>query len=91
VLFKLGKVEEAVPHLEKAAQKPSGGDGTIWDHLGDAYERLGKHDQAVDAWQKALKEAEAEKHPDVKLLERLKLKLGQQKPDAPKSPQRGNP
>lgn len=76
VLFKLGRVEEAVPYLEKAANMPSPGqDGTIWDHLGDCYHRLGKLDKAVEAWKKALQQAEAEKHPDAKMIERIKMKL----------------
>jgi tetratricopeptide (TPR) repeat protein len=91
VLFKLGKVEEAVAPLEKAANMPSGSDGTIWDHLGDCYHRLGQLDKAKDAWQKAQKQAEGEKHPDVKLLERLKTKLAPDKSDAPKPKESGNP
>jgi tetratricopeptide (TPR) repeat protein len=82
VLFKLGRVEEAVPYLEKAANMPSpGSDGTIWDHLGDCYHRQGKLEQAIDAWKKALQQAEAEKHPDVKLIERIKTKLQPVKAD----------
>jgi tetratricopeptide (TPR) repeat protein len=93
VLFKLGRVEEAVPHLEKAANLPSGGDGTIWDHLGDCYHRLNQMDKAVEAWQKALDKTQAEKHPDEKLIEKIKAKLNEHRPKAgaPQPAQPGKP
>ena len=80
VLFKNGKAAEAIEPLEKAAKMRKGGDGTIWDHLGDAYHKLGKLPAAADAWKKALEQAEAEKHPDEKLIERIKTKLKEHAP-----------
>lgn len=80
VLFKNGKVAEAIEPLEKAAKMRKGGDGTIWDHLGDAYHKLGKLPAAADAWKKALEQAQAEKHPDEKLIERIKTKLKEHAP-----------
>ena len=52
VLFRLGKYPEAVAELEKAAadKKP---DGTVLEHLGDAYAKLNQRDKAVEAWRKA--------------------------------------
>jgi tetratricopeptide (TPR) repeat protein len=80
VLFKVGKVQEAVEPLEKAASMQSGGDGTIWEHLGDCYQRLNQLDKAVSAWEKAQAKATVEKHPDEKLIERLKTKLTEHRP-----------
>lgn len=82
VLFKLGKFAEAVDPLEKAVKLQKVGDGTIRDHLGDLYLRLNRVDDAQKAWSEALKEAEAEKQPDTKLIDRIKAKL--------KDPQSGN-
>ena len=78
VLFKLGKFEEALKPLEASANHDSGGDATIWDHLGDCYESLKRHDDAVAAWKKALTKAQAEKSPDEKLIEKIKTKLGKE-------------
>ena len=75
VLFKLGKAEEALPHLEKAATMEGGGDATIWDHLGDVYDRLGKSAKASQAWRKALEEAREATRPDKALIGRLEDKL----------------
>jgi tetratricopeptide (TPR) repeat protein len=86
VLFKLGKVEEAVAPLEKATQLRQGGDATIWDHLGDVYHRLERRDAAIDAWTKAFEKAQAEQHPDLQLIERIRTKLGEKAIDKPGDP-----
>ena len=52
-LYKLGRYEEAVDWLERAASA-SPGDPTINWHLGDAYARLGRDLQARFAWEHAL-------------------------------------
>lgn len=75
VLFKLGKFKEAVPHLEKAVSLPGGGDATIWDHLGDCYDRVGQLEKAKDAWQKALDDAKKQKKPDEKIIKLIEEKL----------------
>ncbi len=75
VLFKLGKFKEAIPHLEKAVSLPGGGDATIWDHLGDCYDRAGQLEQAKDAWQKALDDAKKQKKPDEKIIKSIQEKL----------------
>jgi len=54
VLFRLGRLEEAVAALEKAAADEP--DPVILDHLGDAYSKSGKHEKAVDAWRRALED-----------------------------------
>ena len=77
VLFKLGKPAEAIPFLEKAVQTPRGSDATIFDHLGDCQQAVGMKDKALENWQKALKDAKADKTPDLKLIEKIEEKLKQ--------------
>ena len=93
VLFKLGKYEDAIGPLEQAVKKNTGGDATLWDHLADVQLKRMQLDKAVEAWQKALLSAEADKYPDPQLIERLKDKLKQHasqskqlKPASPGSP-----
>ncbi len=52
VYYRLGKFDKAVNYLNRAAALDS--DPVIFDHLGDAYQAIGKADQARDWWQKAL-------------------------------------
>lgn len=51
VLFKTGRAGEAVVELEKAAALEP--DGSVLDHLGDAYRAAGQQEKARQAWQKA--------------------------------------
>ena len=44
--YRLGRYAEAVVQLEKAIDEKQP-DGTILDHLGDAYENLGRHGDAA--------------------------------------------
>ncbi|MBN2578700.1 MAG: tetratricopeptide repeat protein [Pirellulales bacterium] len=53
VLYLRGNTAEAIAELEKAAAGQP--DGEILDHLGDAYSRAGRLDDARRAWQKAVK------------------------------------
>ncbi len=54
VLFRRGKTQEACQELERAITLPGGiDDPTVWDHLGDVYEKLGRKDRAVQAWRKS--------------------------------------
>ena len=63
-LYRRGKFAEAATELEKAVdtEKP---DGVVFDHLGDTYQKLGRHEKALEKWRKAVetfrKEKEAEK------------------------------
>ncbi len=52
-LFKLGRFDEAVVELEKAANNDNP-DGVILDHLADAYHQAGNHEKALQLWQKAI-------------------------------------
>ncbi len=51
VLFQLGRPEEALVELEKAATKDP--DPTILDHLGDVYLAAGESAKAKQAWSRA--------------------------------------
>lgn len=62
VLYQQGKVKEALPWMERALQHTREPDPTLYDHLGDVYWKLGKPEQARDAWRKSL---ELEKNPAV--------------------------
>jgi len=53
VHFRLGDWEKAVEYLEYAARLLDD-DPTIFDHLGEAYLKLGQVDQAEAAWHRAL-------------------------------------
>ena len=53
--FRLGHLDEAVKHLEKAAEAlEETPDGVIMDHLGDAYVAAGRKQDAAAAYQRAI-------------------------------------
>ncbi|MGQ0635481.1 MAG: tetratricopeptide repeat protein [Planctomycetaceae bacterium] len=82
VLFKRGKYAEALPYLEKALKiSTGGGDETLWDHLGDIYDRLQQPAKAIEAWQKAVELAKQAAYPDSKLIERAEEKITNLKQD----------
>jgi tetratricopeptide (TPR) repeat protein len=66
-LFRLGRNEEALAELEKAAEKQS--DAVIIEHLGDVYQQLDKPQKAREAWQRAAelfrKDKEEEKAKEI--------------------------
>lgn len=53
MLYTVGEYDTAVQHLEKAVEG-SPADGTINEHLGDAYWRVGRKSEARFQWQRAL-------------------------------------
>ncbi len=69
VLFRLGKYNEAVPYLERAAELMSI-DPIVNDHLGDAYWAVGRKLEAQFQWQRALSF-----DPVDKEAERIRRKL----------------
>lgn len=77
-LFQLQRYDEAVRELELAASTDDPG-GVVLEHLGDAYAKTGKSEQALAAWQKAVvafqNEQEAEK------LKALRQKLARHQPE----------
>jgi len=67
VLFKLNQPKEALPYLLQAIEHSDKPDATLLDHLGDIYSALKEHDQAREAWRKALQ---------VEPNEKIEQKLG---------------
>jgi len=54
VWFRLGDPGKAFPWLEKAVASAEEADPTLFDHLGDVYEALGRHEEARELWRRAL-------------------------------------
>jgi tetratricopeptide (TPR) repeat protein len=76
VLYRLGRIDEAVAALEKAAAEEP--DPVILDHLGDACKSGGKLDKARDAWGRAVKAyQEADKADDA---EKVQKKINENEP-----------
>jgi tetratricopeptide (TPR) repeat protein len=50
----LGCYPEALRELERAVQKAKEPDPVIFDHLGDAYVKAGRHEDALAAWERSL-------------------------------------
>jgi len=80
-LYKKGDFRGATHLLGKAIRAQGGQDAVIYDHLGDAWWRLGNQDEAAKSWKKAAelgqKElAEEKESADPKLLPRVREKLG---------------
>ena len=69
--FKLDNLGEAEKYL-KSALRYDNSSATIIEHLGDIYEKQGKHKIAVENWRKALKIS-----ADADEILRLKIKLGE--------------
>jgi len=76
VYYQQGKHEDAVKLLVRALVYEE--DAVIRDHLGDAYEKLGKLDEAREAWQRALT-----LDPDIQgVREKLERTKPKPEPDA---------
>jgi tetratricopeptide (TPR) repeat protein len=77
VLFKRGKVKEAVEPLEKAIKvqiDTMATDATVYEHLGDVYFQLQQIEKAREAWKSAEKVA-AKATPVDKRLPEIRKKL----------------
>jgi tetratricopeptide (TPR) repeat protein len=75
VLFRLGRFQEALPEMEKAAKED---DPTVFEHLGDVYRALKQETKAKEAYQKAI--AGFEKANEREKRDQLKKKLGEGRP-----------
>ena len=66
VLYRLGRYQEAVAELEKAAAGDDGSepDAVILDHLGDAHLKANQPKKAKDAWGRAVKAFQKEEEPE---------------------------
>jgi tetratricopeptide (TPR) repeat protein len=54
VEFRKGKFDQALSNLLRAAKTADHDDPVIFEHIGDAYFRLNRTSEALEAWQKAL-------------------------------------
>jgi predicted Zn-dependent protease len=92
VMYKEGRFEESVKVLEEAVHAAPALDPVLWDHLGDAYWKANRRDDAVKAWQEAAKLIEAagaDAKPDEahRVQEKVeKSKAGGEPPVAPVPP-----
>jgi tetratricopeptide (TPR) repeat protein len=77
VNYRLGRYEAAVKALQKAAAQGDA-DAVILDHLGDAFGKAGRTDEALQSWRKAIqsykKDGEKEK---LKAVKKKIQRLGQ--------------
>lgn len=59
VLYRLGRYQEALPHLRRAVEllekEEAGDDAVVLDHLAEVLLKLGQRDEAIAAWQRAIK------------------------------------
>ena len=75
VLFKTKKYDEAYKYLKKASEdKDDGAHIEIWDHLADCLVAMGKKQEAVEVWTKALKFDDVSKR-DVERRKKVTEKL----------------
>ena len=75
VLFKQKKYKEALEYLKKsAADEDEGNHMEIWDHLADCHEALGQKQEAINAWEKALKAEDISKR-DAERRRKISAKL----------------
>jgi tetratricopeptide (TPR) repeat protein len=74
VLYRLGRVEEAVVELEKAAEDEEP-DPVILDHFGDAYHAARQTDKAKKAWTRAVQIFE--QHDDAEMAKTVQQKLSE--------------
>lgn len=85
VLYRKGRYEEALAELLRASQLIPAPDPVVLDHIGDAYEKLGRTAEAVIYWQKAFA-LDNNNKAIVDKIDRLASRLAQQ-PKAPATPQ----
>ena len=83
VLFRRDKLDEALDYLLKAVEGSEDGDSTLWDHLGDVYQKMGNAEKAKESWETALKQAKADDNPDLELMNKIRKKLGLPEEEAP--------
>lgn len=72
VLYQQGKYEEALRHLEPAAAQATfdASNAEVFEHLGDAYEKLGRQREAMAVYKKAL-QADPKRESVVEKVVRL--------------------
>jgi tetratricopeptide (TPR) repeat protein len=70
ILYKKGNYQKAREYIQKAIDTaPDRADGTLYDHLGDVYYKLGEKNKATDAWKTAKEKGCDNEYLDKKLSE----------------------
>ena len=82
VLFKRGDFEGAVKNLKQAAEATSGQDAVIFEHLGDAYLKVQKQEDARKAWKRAIElltdtRTTKARHQREQIEKKMKMLLGE--------------
>ncbi len=72
-LGQAGRFSDAIPQLQKAVDLSGGREVRCYGMLGDFYSKMGRTDDAVDAWRRALELAEASHNEDQVRSLRSKL------------------
>jgi tetratricopeptide (TPR) repeat protein len=75
VYYRLGRFGEAVKELEKAIDEKQP-DGTVLDHLGDAYQKVGNTAKALATWHRSVEALKKDKEPEKAPKVEQKLKAG---------------
>ncbi|MEN9061672.1 tetratricopeptide repeat protein [Ponticoccus litoralis] len=74
MLYRLGRYEEAVPHMERAAElMPI--DPIVNDHLGDVYWAVGRQREAEFMWKRALSFADMSDSAEEADVDRIRRKI----------------
>ncbi len=76
VYFRLGRFPDAVAELEKAVDEKQP-DGTVLDHLGDAYQKVGNSAKALATWRRSIEALKKDK--EAEKAEKVAAKLAQGK------------
>ena len=70
ILYKQGKYDQAKRYIEDAIKANPAADGTLYDHLGDIYFKLGDATRAVDYWKQAKEKGTENTQIDKKIQDR---------------------
>ena len=62
VLFRQGRLDQALRELDRALALPGGDDPEIWEHRGDVLAAMGRQVEAVSTWRRALSQLESNPH-----------------------------
>ncbi len=77
VLFQLGRYDEAVTYIDRTLENDSDTTVVMLEHAGDIYYKAGRHEKALEFWQKALEhfddEADEPRQKEI-LIRKIKLK-----------------
>jgi tetratricopeptide (TPR) repeat protein len=59
ILFQQGNYKGALEFIQKAIDANGENDGTLFEHLGDTYSKLGNAEKAIENWKKAKEKGES--------------------------------